>query len=210
MSTPVEFDVKYRIATGLSIQGGHITRNVITLVVMLTVGIAIFNYTMKVLVYIHLLTPSHPHTLTPHPPTHPQEFCIIALVGLLCDGFLQLTFFPTVLSIDLRRLEVGGAMSVVHVTSDVYTELCCLVLQLSDLSSATVAIQQAADGTYPQSPPPFPLSIPPLSHPPLPSHLPTVPLSPLLHLSRPFLLLLLLQFRSLHLVLLLLLFLHRW
>ena len=88
------------------------------------------------------------------------------MVGLLCDGFLQLTFFPTVLSIDLRRLEVGGAMSVVHVTSDVYTELCCLVLQLSDLSSATVAIQQAADGTYPQSPPPFPLSIPPLSHPP--------------------------------------------
>ena len=73
MSTPVEFDVKNRIATGLSIQGAHITRNVITLVVMLAVGIAIFNYTMKVLVYMHLassyphtLTPSHPHTLNPH------------------------------------------------------------------------------------------------------------------------------------------------
>ena len=129
MSTPVEFDVKNRIATGLSIQGGHITRNVITLVVMLAVGIAIFNYTMKVLVYIHLLTPSHLPILTPHLPTHPQEFCIIALVGLLCDGFLQLTFFPTVLSIDLRRLEVGGAMSVVDVIAmSTACTLSCVVL----------------------------------------------------------------------------------
>ena len=125
MSTPVEFDVKNRIATGLSIQGGHITRNVITLVVMLAVGIAIFNYTMKVLVYICLLIPSHPPILTPHP----QEFCIIALVGLLCDGFLQLTFFPTVLSIDLRRLEVGGAMCVVDViVMSTACTLSCVVL----------------------------------------------------------------------------------
>ena len=76
MSTPVEFDVKNRIATGLSIQGGHITRNVITLVVMLAVGIAIFNDTMKVLVYIRLLTPSHPPILTPHPPTGVLYHCL--------------------------------------------------------------------------------------------------------------------------------------
>ena len=44
---------------------------------------------------------SHTHT------THAvQEFCIIGLVALLCDAFLQLFFLPTVLSIDLRRLEV--------------------------------------------------------------------------------------------------------
>jgi len=97
MSTPEEFDVKYRIATGLYNQGGNITRSVITLALMLTVGIVIFNYMIK-------------------------EFCIIALVGLLCDWFLQLTFFPTCLSIDLRRLE------------------------LTDLGSAAVAIQQAAGG----------------------------------------------------------------
>ena len=35
-----------------------------------------------------------------------QEFCIIAVVGLLCDFFLQIVFFPTVLFIDLRRMEV--------------------------------------------------------------------------------------------------------
>ena len=88
MSTPVEFDVKNRIATGLSIQGGHITRNVITLVVMLTVGIAIFNYTMKVLVYIHLLTPSHPHTLTPHPPTHRSSVSLLWW-GCCVTGFFS-------------------------------------------------------------------------------------------------------------------------
>ena len=48
MSTPEEFDVKYRIATGLYNQGGNITRSVITLALMLAVGIAIFNYLIKV------------------------------------------------------------------------------------------------------------------------------------------------------------------
>ena len=48
MSTPEEIAVKERVATGLYNQGGNITRNVITLVLMLTVGIAIFNYVIKV------------------------------------------------------------------------------------------------------------------------------------------------------------------
>ena len=74
--------MKYRIAVGLSKEGKAITRNFITLVVMFTMGIMFFNYVLK-------------------------EFCIIALVGLMCDSFLQLVLFPTVLSIDLRRLEVG-------------------------------------------------------------------------------------------------------
>jgi poly(A) polymerase Pap1 len=50
---------------------------------MIILGIATLNYAMK-------------------------EFCIIALVGLICDFFLQLVFFPTVLAIDLRRLEVSS------------------------------------------------------------------------------------------------------
>lgn len=83
MSTPEELEVKYRIAVGLSKEGWAITRNLITLVLMTSMGIVFFNYVLK-------------------------EFCIIALVGLLCDTFLQLVFFPTVLSIDLRRLEVCG------------------------------------------------------------------------------------------------------
>ena len=75
------FQVKYRIAVGLSKEGWAITRNLLTLAGMIIIGIATLNYAMK-------------------------EFCIIALVGLMCDFFLQLVFFPTVLAIDLSRLEV--------------------------------------------------------------------------------------------------------
>ena len=85
MSTPEEFEVKERIAAGLSKEGLVITRNVLTLSFMLGMGIIVFNYTLK-------------------------EFCIIAFVGLLCDYFLQVVFFPTVLSIDLRRLEVSPSI----------------------------------------------------------------------------------------------------
>lgn len=35
-----------------------------------------------------------------------QEFCLFAVVGLLTDFFLQLVFFATFLSVDIRRLEV--------------------------------------------------------------------------------------------------------
>ena len=36
-----------------------------------------------------------------------KEFCTIALVGILCDHFLQMVFFTTVLSIDMKRLELS-------------------------------------------------------------------------------------------------------
>ena len=74
--------VKYRIAVGLSKEGWAITRNLLTILAMNAMCILFFNYTFK-------------------------EFSTIALVGLICDAFLQLVFFPTVLSIDLRRLEVS-------------------------------------------------------------------------------------------------------
>ena len=84
--------VKHRIAVGLSKEGWAITRNLLTLASMIVLGIATLNYAMK-------------------------EFCIIALVGLICDFFLQLVFFPTVLAIDLRRLEVRMIIVHVHVRS---------------------------------------------------------------------------------------------
>lgn len=37
-----------------------------------------------------------------------QEFCLFAVVGLVSDFFLQMFFFTTVLSIDIRRMEVRG------------------------------------------------------------------------------------------------------
>ncbi|VDQ10002.1 unnamed protein product [Trichobilharzia regenti] len=40
---------------------------------------------------------------------HPtmQEFCLFAVVGLTTDFFLQLFFFVTILSVDIRRMEVS-------------------------------------------------------------------------------------------------------
>lgn len=40
-----------------------------------------------------------------------QEFCLFAVVGLVSDFFLQMLFFTTVLSIDIRRMEVRVAAS---------------------------------------------------------------------------------------------------
>ena len=36
-----------------------------------------------------------------------QEFCLFASIGLLVDFYLQMVFFATVLSIDIRRLELS-------------------------------------------------------------------------------------------------------
>ena len=44
-----------------------------------------------------------------------QEFCVFALVCLLSDFFLQMVLFVTVLSIDIRRMEVPNDF-VVYVT----------------------------------------------------------------------------------------------
>lgn len=54
----------------------------IQVICLVSLGIFTFNYAMK-------------------------EFCIIALVGILCDYFLQMVFFTTVLSIDIKRMELS-------------------------------------------------------------------------------------------------------
>lgn len=43
-----------------------------------------------------------------------QEFCLFAVVGLVSDFFLQMFFFSTVLSIDIRRMEVGARGGGIH------------------------------------------------------------------------------------------------
>ena len=48
MSTPEEFEVKQRVAAGLSKEGRAISRNLFTLLLMLSMGMVFFNYTMKV------------------------------------------------------------------------------------------------------------------------------------------------------------------
>ncbi|KAF8795037.1 Sterol regulatory element-binding protein like [Argiope bruennichi] len=81
VSTPIHLDVKLRVAQGLSKEGWSITKNLLTELALLM--IAFLTFVPKI-----------------------QEFCLFAVVGLLTDFFLQLVFFATVLSVDIRRMEV--------------------------------------------------------------------------------------------------------
>jgi len=54
-----------------------------------------------------------------------QEFCLFAVLGLGSDFFLQMFFFTTVLSIDIRRMEVS--------CSTVLTEICIVLLSLAQI-----------------------------------------------------------------------------
>ncbi|XP_021061734.1 sterol regulatory element-binding protein cleavage-activating protein [Mus pahari] len=82
VSTPVDLEVKLRIAQGLSSESWSIMKNAAT-----ELGIILIGY----------------FTLVPAI----QEFCLFAVVGLLSDFFLQMLFFTTVLSIDIRRMELA-------------------------------------------------------------------------------------------------------
>ncbi|BES99776.1 cleavage-activating protein [Nesidiocoris tenuis] len=80
VSTQPHLDAKIRVAQGLSKEGWSITKNLLAELTILTIG-------------LFTLVPSI------------QEFCIFAMVGLLCDFFLQMCFFSTVLSLDMRGIE---------------------------------------------------------------------------------------------------------
>ncbi|EDL09019.1 SREBP cleavage activating protein, isoform CRA_b [Mus musculus] len=82
VSTPVDLEVKLRIAQGLSSESWSIMKNAAT-----ELGIILIGY----------------FTLVPAI----QEFCLFAVVGLVSDFFLQMLFFTTVLSIDIRRMELA-------------------------------------------------------------------------------------------------------
>lgn len=79
-STSMELDVKERVGKGLEKVGVSITKNLFTrLFVLFIISTA-----------IDLV----------------QEFCIFTSVAIIIDYLLQMSFFITTLSIDLRRLEV--------------------------------------------------------------------------------------------------------
>ncbi|KAF6101011.1 SREBF chaperone [Phyllostomus discolor] len=82
VSTPVDLEVKLRIAQGLSCESWSIMKNMATELVIILIGY---------------------FTLVPAI----QEFCLFAVVGLVSDFFLQMLFFTTVLSIDIRRMELA-------------------------------------------------------------------------------------------------------
>ena len=82
VSTPADLDVRHRIALGLQKESWKITKNLTFELIIIFVGI-----------------------LTMLPAI--QEFCAFAYVGLLIDFFMQMFFFVTVLSIDIRKMELS-------------------------------------------------------------------------------------------------------
>lgn len=89
VSTPAHLDVKIRVAQGMSKEGWSITKNLLTEVTILTIGL--FTFVPAI-----------------------QEFCIFAIVGLLNDFFLQMFFFSTILGVDIRRTELSSENSKFH------------------------------------------------------------------------------------------------
>ncbi|XP_065836972.1 sterol regulatory element-binding protein cleavage-activating protein-like isoform X2 [Oscarella lobularis] len=83
-STSIYLDVNVRVAEGLSKEGFALTKNLLSELALFTVGYFTYQPVM-------------------------QEFCLLAIIAFLCDFFLQAVFFPSVLSIDIRRLELSDA-----------------------------------------------------------------------------------------------------
>ncbi|BFZ00983.1 hypothetical protein BsWGS_04023 [Bradybaena similaris] len=105
VSTPVHLDVKIRVAQGLSREGWSITKNLLSELAIVFIGF--FTFVPAI-----------------------QEFCAFALVGVLSDFYLQIAFFATVLSLDIRRMEL----------SDLHRQSVQQVVQ-EDMSNTYVNIQ---------------------------------------------------------------------
>ncbi|KXJ69369.1 hypothetical protein RP20_CCG027398 [Aedes albopictus] len=83
LTTDSNLDVKIRVAQGLSREGWSITKNLLTEITILTVGLCTFVPVI-------------------------QEFCIFAIVGLVSDFFLQMMIFSTVLALDIKQVEYSA------------------------------------------------------------------------------------------------------
>lgn len=82
VSTSIDLPVKERIGFGLSSAGPSMTRMLLTELVLLT-GCSLLSVPAL------------------------EEFCFFASVAIVVDYILHLTFFITILSIDIRRLELS-------------------------------------------------------------------------------------------------------
>lgn len=90
-STDHTFDVKIRLAQGLSKEGWAISKTLLTEITIMTFGLATFVPVI-------------------------QEFCIFAIVGLISDYFLQMMLFSTVLALDIKRVEFTGLRKPDHLS----------------------------------------------------------------------------------------------
>lgn len=94
VATQPHLDVKVRIAQGLSREGWNITKNLFSEITILTLGF-----------FLGILDSSI------------QDFCLLAVMGLLTDFYLQTFFFLTVLSMDISRSRMVDAFEKPHLKS---------------------------------------------------------------------------------------------
>uniref|UniRef100_A0A8D8Y4M7 Sterol regulatory element-binding protein cleavage-activating protein n=1 Tax=Cacopsylla melanoneura TaxID=428564 RepID=A0A8D8Y4M7_9HEMI len=80
ISIPSHLDSKIRVAQGLSKEGWSITKNFFLEITVLTAGLLTFFPVI-------------------------QEICIFGVIAVVCDLFLQMVFFVTVLSLDIRSFD---------------------------------------------------------------------------------------------------------
>ncbi|KAI5700000.1 hypothetical protein M8J76_009773 [Diaphorina citri] len=80
ISIPSHLDSKIRIAQGLSKEGWSITKNFFLELTVLTAGLLTFFPVI-------------------------QEICIFGVIAIVCDLFLQMVFFVTVLSLDIQSFD---------------------------------------------------------------------------------------------------------
>lgn len=82
VGTSMDQPVNLRIAEGLARSSVHLAKSLVSMEILLLMG-----------VYSNIAAL--------------QEFCIIASISLLCDFFLQVVLYVSVLSIDIRRMELS-------------------------------------------------------------------------------------------------------
>ena len=119
VSSPQHLDVKVRIAQGLSHEGWNITKNLFSEITVLTLGF-----------FLGILD------------TSIRDFCLLAVMGLLTDFFLQTFFFLTVLSMDINRTRMVDLVQKRHLST-----------LRSPMSGPGVKISAAGEGEWLVAPP---------------------------------------------------------
>lgn len=118
VSTDDKFDVKIRIAQGLSKEGWSISKTLLTEITILTIGLITFVPVI-------------------------QEFCIFAIVGLISDFIMQMLLFSTVLAMNVRRIEFSNLAK--HSTvPDMTRRVPYRYVQQSPTSAAATATNQTS------------------------------------------------------------------
>lgn len=98
-STAPNLDVKIRLAQGLSKEGWAITQNLLIEVTILTGGLLTFVPSIQVILFYFC------HKIFINFSIDFQEFCIFAIVGLLCDYFFQMVFFLALVSLNMKSVD---------------------------------------------------------------------------------------------------------